>query len=446
MANVVNDSNGRKRIQFVASDGGRKTIRLGHASAKQAEMILAKVEAILADKMLGRPHDAEIAKWLSGLDDTLKGRLRAVGLAEGLGVMHTTLAAFMDRFFASLTCKQSARTFYGHTRRCLETFLGAGRALRTVMPADADGWRAWLVQHEHLAPATTSRRIVAARTMWKAAVRWGLAAANPFSGVRAGTQSNESRKYFVSRAVIDCVIEEAADLEWKALIALSRYGGLRCPSEHLGLRWGDVDFHLGRLHVRSPKTEHHEGHGSRVVPLFPELREHLQRLFDEAPEGSQYVIAGTRDSAVNLRTQFCRIIRRAGFAPWPKLWHNLRASRESELMREYDLATVCRWIGNSPAVAAKHYAVSVDLDADFRKATGLDGDNGGRSHNQHIDTHEQEAQKAAQYTAELPRTTSRAVEKTSILRGNAGVCDTLQTPNGPEWSRTIDLVVISDAL
>ena len=39
-----------------------------------------------------------------------------------------------------------------------------------------------------------------------------------------------------------------------------------------------------------------------------------------------------RDSAVNLRTQFCRIIRRAGFAPWPKLWHNLRASRESELL------------------------------------------------------------------------------------------------------------------
>jgi hypothetical protein len=170
------------------------------------------------------------------------------------------------------------------------------------------------------------------------------------------------------------------------------------------------------------------------------------------------VIARTRDSAVNLRTQFCRIIRRAGLEPWPKLWQNLRASRESELMREYDLATVCRWIGNSPAVAAKHYAVSVDLDADFRKATGLAGDNGpgtaleihksdaGRPHNQHIDTHEQEAQKAAQQTAELRRTTSRAVEETSILRVNAGVCDTLQTPNGPEWSRTIDLVVISDAL
>lgn len=39
-------------------------------------------------------------------------------------------------------------------------------------------------------------------------------------------------------------------------------------------------------------------------------------------------------------------------------------------MREYDLATVCKWIGNSPAVAARHYAMSVDLNADFARATG----------------------------------------------------------------------------
>ena len=65
-----------------------------------------------------------------------------------------------------------------------------------------------------------------------------------------------------------------------------------------------------------------------------------------------------------------RIIKRAGHLPWPKLFHNLRASRESELMREFDLATVCKWIGNSPEVAARHYAVSCDLDGDFQRAAG----------------------------------------------------------------------------
>lgn len=53
-----------------------------------------------------------------------------------------------------------------------------------------------------------------------------------------------------------------------------------------------------------------------------------------------------------------------------RLFHNPRGNRESELMREYDLSTDCRWIGNSPAAAARHYATSIDLNADFRRAVG----------------------------------------------------------------------------
>ena len=48
----------------------------------------------------------------------------------------------------------------------------------------------------------------------------------------------------------------------------------------------------------------------------------------------------------------------------------MRASRETELMREYGLATACKWIGNSPRVAAIHYDMSIDIDADYRRAAG----------------------------------------------------------------------------
>lgn len=153
---------------------------------------------------------------------------------------------------------------------------------------------------------------------------------------------------------------------------LARYAGLRIPSELFALRWADVDFDAGTMKVRSPKTEHHEGGAWRMVPLFKELRPHLDALFGEsAAEGTVFVISKHRLPGMNLRTEFGRILERADVPEWPKLFHNLRASRESELMREYDLATVCRWIGNSPAVAAKHYATSIDLDADFKKAAGL---------------------------------------------------------------------------
>ena len=43
------------------------------------------------------------------------------------------------------------------------------------------------------------------------------------------------------------------------IFALSRFAGLRCPSEHLALRWSDINWERSRMIVQSPKTEHHEG-------------------------------------------------------------------------------------------------------------------------------------------------------------------------------------------
>jgi integrase len=68
------------------------------------------------------------------------------------------------------------------------------------------------------------------------------------------------------------------------LIALSRFGGLRCPSEHLALRWQDVDWEHKRFRVDSTKT------GERWIPIFPELRPYLEECFERAEEGAVHVI------------------------------------------------------------------------------------------------------------------------------------------------------------
>ena len=372
MASIVRYAGRLRRIEFVPGRGQpRRAVRLGAVSQKVAASWKAKIEAILADKLMNRPHDAELAAWIAGLDEKMLARLRKAGLADGVGLAQTTLTGLMDRYFAAMTCKPQTRVFYRHTRRCLEAFLGAARPLRDIGPGDADAWRAWLAEHEKLAPATVSRRIVAARTMWRAAVRWKLASENPFEGIKAGHQSNEDRKRFVPQEVIDRAIAEVPDTEWKCIIALARYGGLRCPSEHFALRWADVNWERGEISVTVPKLAHIEGRGRRTIPLFAELREHLLTLFEEAEPGTEYVISKHRLGSANLRQQFKRILARAGITPWPRLFQNLRASRETELMREYDLATAAKWIGNSPEIAARHYATSVDLDSDFRRAAGL---------------------------------------------------------------------------
>jgi hypothetical protein len=62
----------------------------------------------------------------------------------------------------------------------------------------------------------------------------------------------------------------------------------------------------------------------------------------------------------NPRTSFEKIVRRAGLTPWPRLFHNLRASRETELVGRFPIQTVTAWLGNTPSVAMKHYLMTTD--------------------------------------------------------------------------------------
>ncbi len=138
------------------------------------------------------------------------------------------------------------------------------------------------------------------------------------------------------------------------IFALSRYGGLRIPSELYGLTWDNILWDKGRFIVPSPKTEHIEGKESRIVPLFPELLPYLQEAYELAQEGESRVITIYDVNSQNLRTQAHWIIRRAGINPWPKIFQNLRSSRETELVEDFPIHVVTEWIGNSPEIAKKH--------------------------------------------------------------------------------------------
>jgi len=139
------------------------------------------------------------------------------------------------------------------------------------------------------------------------------------------------------------------------MFALARFAGLRTPSETFRLRWDDIDWQNNRFTITSPKTEHHLGKGSRIVPLFPELLPHLRSAFEQANDGSEFVVTRYRDASANLRTQLQRIIKRAGLTPWPKLWQNLRATRATELAQDFPQHVAAAWCGHSAKVAEQHY-------------------------------------------------------------------------------------------
>lgn len=186
-------------------------------------------------------------------------------------------------------------------------------------------------------------------------------AEDPFAHIKPGAMTNPERQFFVSHEMTMKVIECCPNTEWRLIVALSRFGGLRCPSEHQALGWRDINWECGRFTVRSPKT------GDRVVPIFPELLPFLRAAFEEAEEGAVNVITKHRDREANLRTRLTKIIRAAGLERWERPFHNLRASRQTELEQAFPSHVVCNWLGNSEATARKHYLTV--REEDFTRAT-----------------------------------------------------------------------------
>ncbi len=357
MASVSHDKgSGRRRIQFVAPDGKRQAIRLGKVTAKQAETAKLHVEDLVACKSTGSSLRPATADWLASLTDTMRRRLERVDLIRPRErTKCPTLAEWVRGYIAGRTdVKPNTRRNLEQAERSLIGFFGKAKRLDEVTPGDAEEFRIHL-KAEGLAEGTSRRRCKRARQFFTAAIRKKLITENPFVDIKCGNYSNAERFYFVSREETEAVLDACGDVEWRALFAVCRYGGLRCPTEVLRLQWGDVDWERMRFTVHASKTEHHVGSGIRQVPIFPELLPHLQDCFEQAEPGTEYVITRYRATNSNLRTQLGRIIKRAGLTPWPKLFQNLRSTRETELAEEFPMQVVCAWIGNSQPVAAKHY-------------------------------------------------------------------------------------------
>jgi len=358
MASITRQANGRRIIQFNDANGNRKTIRLGKITQRSAEAMKIRVENLICAAITNHTMDDETARWVASLDEIMVDRLAAAGLIPRRDSMK--LKSFLDAFIESrCDTKASTRLVYGHTRRNLISHFGANKPLREITPGDADEWRLSLIK-QGLADNTVRRRCGIAKQFFAVAKRKELIAKNPFIDLKAAVQANISRMYYISRAESEAVLQACPDAQWRLLFALSRYGGLRCPSEHLALKWSDVDWARNRITVHSPKTEHHPGQAYRQIPLFPELLPYLREVFEQAEPGTVHVITRYRCPCSNLRTQLYRIIKRAGLEAWPKLFQNLRSTRETELAETYPLHVVCAWMGNSQPVAAKHYLQVTD--------------------------------------------------------------------------------------
>src|SRR5438067_219713 len=97
MASIIKRPNGHRWIQFTDGDYKRKTVRLGKVTAKFAQEVKTKVEALNSAAIANFSLEGETAKWVAEIGDVLHDKLLAVGLVPKRAKADTiTLAAFID--------------------------------------------------------------------------------------------------------------------------------------------------------------------------------------------------------------------------------------------------------------------------------------------------------------------------------------------------------------
>ena len=387
MASITNDPNGYRRIQFVSPDGKRKTVRLGKVSMKIAEGIKHRIENLLSSCIANREPSREDAIWLDGIGADLRSKLEAVGLVELLEpqvIDQTTLDEHVANFILRVGANRKPGTVavWKQVQSELTKFMPKGILLAEVTKGHAKQFHETL-KSRGLASLTVVKHVRISKQFLEDAVEWEKIHANPFAKIKLSA-SIPRNNVEVPRETIDRLMPHC-DPTWQLIIALSRFGGLRCPSETLSLRWANIDWEHSRMNVPEPKVEHHEGRGVRSCPIFPELMPYLQAAWDRAPEGAEFVVdkpayreaanTGTGWKNANLRTQFMKKLTKAGIPPWSRLFHSMRASRQTELERDFPLHVVCSWLGNSPKVANRSYLLTTETD--FEKAISQGGAQSG---------------------------------------------------------------------
>jgi integrase len=364
MAGVEQRTDGKKvtyRIRLSeGEDTKRPRIGLGKVTRKEALSACAFVENLVSYCNTGKELKPDTQKWLATIRPVVRKRLEALKLIEPQTVKEevkerTTLSEWINGYIDGRTdIKPNTLRNMKMARNGLFGFCDKEMLIVDFTAYHAEEFRRHCLE-KGLAEATIRRRCKRLKQFFTAARKRRLISENPFDGIPISTATNAKRKFFISKEIIQQVIDACPNAEWRLIFALARYGGLRIPSELWGLVWDEIDWDKKRFIIHSPKTEHHEGKETRICPIFPELEPYLLEVYEQSKPGQSKVITIYSEDNSNLRTQAERILKRAGVKAWPKLFTNLRSSRETELVETFPLHVVTEWLGNSPEIARKHY-------------------------------------------------------------------------------------------
>jgi integrase len=229
-------------------------------------------------------------------------------------------------------------------------------AVHDVSAAAIERWHAGFRRSR-----TAEKVLMVMRAILGYALRRGWVAENAAQAVDEHPVKYSGDYDLYSREEIEALIRAAASDRDGAIYATAAMTGLR-RGELVALRWGDVDFAGQAIRVRGNYS-----HGEvvtpksgkvRVVPMVPEVAQHLARLGqrerfarDDDPVFDNDV--GGHIDASALRRRYAAACKRAGLRPLP--FHSLRHHFGSIAVNKASLVQVQSWMGHSHIQTTARY-------------------------------------------------------------------------------------------
>jgi integrase len=273
-----------------------------------------------------------------------------------------TVAELWNQFIDTSGKGEATLDAYRRAKERFFRFFKLNELVSALRKDRMEEWKAFLLD-ERYAEATVAGTISKAKAVfnWAKQQRW--ITVSPLAGVGAGSFRNEAKDRVITQEEYRKLLDACPDQEWRVIITLARIGGLH-PCEIVTLRWQDIDKEQHRFHVRNAKLKRIERLYKRAVPLFEEVLTELEALRSiPGNEDQEYVINCCTDRENSrLQKPFARIAQKAGIGTIPRPFDNMRASRSTEIHREWGSKVESEWLGHSEKMAFDHYLMVTDDD------------------------------------------------------------------------------------
>ncbi len=205
-----------------------------------------------------------------------------------------------------------------------------------------------------ITPRTVNYDLAVLKALFNMAIRLGQAKANPVRQVKFFKLNNERRRYLSQRevqALLEVCTDRLAHLKPVLVMALNT--GMRM-GEILGLRWADIDFPNGYIHLRTSKN----GRG-RSISMNEGVSAALQGLVSYTPGDSRsesFVFCnGQGKHRTSIRNAFLTALERAGIKDFH--FHDLRHTFASHLVSAgEDIMVIKELLGHETLQMTMRYA------------------------------------------------------------------------------------------